>query len=290
MAVLSYAEKYQVKARHRVFISPEEGLEFFLVPDGALLRWALYWHGVDLLWNHGNPIQKVFFSCAEVAVWVGHRQTAFIHPEDMHLVPREAGKMRLFGQQPVQMSGRRPTGNGQGEAAPQADAFLGASAPYVRALSGHVSGTHCNDDFGSDAHILLSICGEDAACRPIVFAPIVLVDLRDDHAFSFGGMDEGPFSQENTYMTGIARWFEENEVSCLKLMPLYGDALFDLFLCRTRQRHIEGVPVDGSHKARAVDPSLTRAAQFVPRPFPLPVFISNLFFYPLAIRRIRSFA
>ncbi len=64
-------------------------------------------------------------------------------------------------------------------------------------------------------------------------------------------MDKCLSSQKNTYMTGIARWFKENKISCLKLILVYGDALFDLLLCGTRQLNIESVPVNCLHKARA---------------------------------------
>ncbi len=150
MAVRSDAKKYQVKAGHSIFIALEEGLELFFVYDGALFGWDPSWHGVDLFWNHGNPIQEVFFGCAEVAVWMCHWQTAFVHPKDMRLVPWELRKIRLLGQQPVHPPWGGAAGNGQGKLAPQPHTFLSTPAPYVCALAGDVSRTRFNDDFGSD--------------------------------------------------------------------------------------------------------------------------------------------
>jgi hypothetical protein len=77
--------------------------------------------------------------------------------------------MRLFGQQPVHMPGRRPTRDGEGKLASQANAFLGVLAPYVRALSGHVRGSCFNDDLGSDCHIFLSPYKSFFLLLPLLF-------------------------------------------------------------------------------------------------------------------------
>ena len=118
--------------------------------------------------------------------------------------------------------------------------------------------------------------GQQAACCPKVFIPVIGVHLGDGHAFGFGCMDKFGIVQVYPHMAGIGRWFEEHQVSGLQVGFFYRLSEGGLCPGGPGQIHREKILINGFDKSGAIDTVPAVAAQTVAGAPPSPVFSLQL--------------